>query len=136
MIPLSETEQREMAKGNFAVSFSVHKYNSYIQGRTITLQEAAKCVVYQSKWAASRELILNGEKLAIDVQVLSEIDVKGMGKFVVVSVATDQTQFQCQFIVSESETNWFFFDYGLARVAASAEIGQGLSGTATIAEHQ
>jgi hypothetical protein len=135
MTPLSEIETRELNKGNFAVSFSVHKYNSYIKDRTITLAEAAKCVVYQSKWAASHELMMKGEKLVIDVKVLSETDVTGMGKFIVVSIKSKDEQFHSQFIVTESETNWFFFDYGLASVVKSIEVNQGLPGTASIAKY-
>jgi hypothetical protein len=45
MTPLSEIERLALSKGNYALNFAVHKHNSYITDRTITLEEAACAVI-------------------------------------------------------------------------------------------
>lgn len=125
MIPLYEVEQSELAKGNRALTFSVHKYNSDIQGRTITVAEAARCVVWQSKWAASHELVTlpSTKKIDVAVTVLSEVHVDGLGLLIEVEIGEiDTTPCRHQFIVSESGSHWFFFDYSLARISKTIEV--------------
>ena len=138
MTPLCAVENQELRNGNYAVKFAVHKHNSYIPDRTITLEEAAKCVVYQSKWAASHNIVdlKSKEKLIIDVRLLSVIEVDGMGKFVVVvGIDFSGKEHQAQFIVTESKSPWFFLNYALTNLAKTIEVGQGKTHTASIAKY-
>lgn len=124
MIPLSEIEMQAISQGNFALKFAVHKHNSYITDRTITLEEAARCVVYQTKWAASHSILHSRtkEQLIIDVAISSETEIKGVGRFVIVDISSSGNSFQSQFIVTESSTHWFFLDYGLVNSVKSFEV--------------
>ncbi len=137
MTPLSEIERQALSKGNYALKFAVHKNNSYITDRTITLEEAARCVVYQTKWAASHSIVNSGtkEQLLIDVAINSETEIKGMGRFVIVDVSTVSDKLQSQFIVTESRSHWFFLDYGLVNAVKTIEVGQGNTPTASIAKY-
>ena len=137
MTPLSTVEHQELDKGNYAVKFSVHKHNSYITDRTITLEEATRCVVYQTKWAASHEIVAlsTNETLMIEVNVLSAKEIEGMGKFVVVGIDVSGKKHKSQFIVTESKSHWFFLDYGLADSVKSIEVEQGNTPTAAIAKY-
>jgi hypothetical protein len=137
MIPLNEIERQQLSQGNYTLKFAVHKHNPYIADRTITLEEAARCVVYQTKWAASHSIVYSGtkEQLMIDVAINSETEIKGMGRFVIVDVSTFANKFQSQFIVTESRSHWFFLDYGLVNVAKPIEVGQGNTPTVSIAKY-
>lgn len=137
MTPLCAVERQELENGNYAVKFAVHKHNSYIPDRTITLEEAAKCVVYQSKWAASHNIVdlKTKETLMIDVKLLCVTEIERMGKFVVVGINVSGKEHQSQFIVTESKSHWFFLNYGLANVAKTIEVGQGNTPTASIAKY-
>ena len=136
MTPLSKLINDEMQKNNFALKFSIHKYNSYISGRTITIEEAAKCVVLQSKWAASHELVSlpDMRKLDVDVKLVSELAIDGLGILVGIEIdeAGEHTYIH-QFIVTDSESHWYFFDYTVASVTKDIEIGQGK--TASVAKY-
>lgn len=136
MTPLSKIEQEEMAKGNFALTFSVHKYNSYIEGRTLNVEEAARCVVLQSKWAASHELVSlpDTKQLEVDVKIITELDVAELGLLVNIEITELGVKpYRQQFIVNESESHWYFFDYSVASVSKNIEVGQGK--TAVVAKY-
>jgi len=136
MTPLSELESAEMQKHNFALKFSVHKYNSYINDRTITIEEAARCVVLQSKWASSHELVNlpTLEKLDVKVSLISETQVEGLGVFATIEIVeAEQAPYKQQFIVTESSSHWFFLDYSVASVTRPIEVGQG--STASVAKY-
>jgi len=137
MTPLCTHESEQVQKGNYALKYSVHKYNSYISGRTITLEEAARCVVFQTKWAVSHEQIDLKTKcrLNIDVSILSETEVEGMGKYLVVLVNDLGKEHQCHFIVTESRSHWFFLNYGLLRAIKPIDVGQGNTANASIAKY-
>ena len=137
MIPLSDIQRQELSKGNFALKFAVHKHNSYITDRTITLEEAARCVVYQTKWAASHNVVHSRtkEQLVIYVGINSETEIKGVGRFVIVDISSSGNNYQSQFIVTESRSHWFFLDYGLVNAVKTIEVGQGNTPTASIARY-
>ncbi|GGB53694.1 hypothetical protein GCM10011607_12840 [Shewanella inventionis] len=137
MTPLCAHESEQINKGNYALKYSVHKYNAYISGRTITLSEAARCVVYQTKWAASHEQVelKNNCKLNIDVTILSETDVEGMGKYVVVLVKYSDKEHQCHFIVTESPSHWFFLNYGLLSIIKPFDVDKVNPTTTSIARY-
>jgi hypothetical protein len=136
MTPLGKIESERINSNNFLFKFSVHKHNSYIPYRAITLEEAARCVVLQSKWASTHELVsLPGhEKLDVNVTLISELLVEGLGIFATIEIQeVNEQPCRQQFIVTESESHWYFLDYSLASVVKDIEVGQGA--TATVAQY-
>jgi hypothetical protein len=136
MTPLSVIQNEEMLKGNFALMFSVHKRNSYIPDRNITIEEAAKCVILQSKWASSHELVSlpTTQKLDIKIKSITECNINGLGVLITIEIdEKGEPPYHNQFLVTESESHWYLFDYSVASVTRPREIGQGK--TATIAKY-
>lgn len=119
MIPISKRQSLEQANENALISYSLHKYNAYITGRSITMEEAAKCVIYQSKWAASHDVVDINTKTAlqIEVQILSSTHAPGVGTVLSVCAASGDEKVVYSFLVTDSESHWFFLDLTMAPVA-------------------
>lgn len=122
--PLCVEQQRSIDQNNYVLNFAVRKINPYVVGRAITIPEAIYCVVCQSRWATSHEVLsksLGGSK-DISIDVLFGQSITGIGKFVKVKVMKNDRSHHCDFLVSESDTHWFVKDLNLINVAPVKEL--------------
>ncbi|QIR16390.1 hypothetical protein [Shewanella aestuarii] len=131
MTPLSEMQREAISQGNFALKFAVHKYNSYMPGHILSIEEAAKCVVLQSKWAVSHDI--NGFE-NVKVNLLSHEIVTGLGIFITIIISeVENKPYQQSFIVTESESHWFLFDHTLSTLTKPKDV---INGKPIIAKYQ
>lgn len=120
-VPLWEAQRKLHKEGEQAIRFSVHKYNAYNKGRKTTLEEAVRCLAFQSRFASTHSFVESKTKEPIHLQIdiASSTDVPMLGTFLSVYISDGKEKFLSQFIVDESESHYFFLDFSL--VAAKAK---------------
>lgn len=123
-IPLHNAHLNALKNNCLSLKFSVHKRNSYIKDRTITLEEALRCVIFQNKWASSHDVLRGRTKEVINasVSIVSLIDLNDSGQFVEVDINTSSDTSRQQFIVTQSDTHWVFQDLTLLSCTPCQEI--------------
>lgn len=123
-IPLHDAHLIALKNNCLSLKFSVHKRNSYIKGRTITLEEALRCVIFQNKWASSHDVLRGSTKEVINasVSIVSLIDLNDSGQFVEVDIRTPSDTSRQQFIVTQSDTHWLLQDLSLLSCTPCREI--------------
>ena len=136
-LPLHEVQETCLNNGKYALKFSVPKHNSYIADRTITMEEATKCVLLQNRWATSHEIttLANKKRYSIDVTIETISDLGTQGKLLTASVKSGNDEHQVQFIVTESRSHWFFVDLALLGLTPVTELGSQSKPTAVVASY-
>lgn len=123
-LPINIARRKAIENNQFAQKYAVHKRNSYIKDRTITLEEALRCVILQSKWASSHKIgyVNTEDAINVSIAVTQNIDLTDSGQFVCTEINTDSEKYTERFIVTESETHWYIQDMALLSCSSFIEI--------------
>lgn len=117
-VPFFEQQRLLLEEGEALNEFAVPKFNSYRSEEEHSLEDALKCLFYQSRFAASHQL-LDSNKLPIEIELTIEESEKiSIGTYLVVRVKHADEFNNLSFIVNESESHYFFFDLSMACAVA------------------
>ncbi|EBO0058356.1 MULTISPECIES: hypothetical protein [Gammaproteobacteria] len=121
-VPLWEAQRMLHKEGEQAIRFSVHKYNPYNKGRKTTLEEAVRCLAFQSRFAGTHSFVDSETKepMHLQIDIASKTDVPMLGMFLSVYISDGKEKYLSQFIVSESKSHYFFLDFSLAAAKAKS----------------
>ncbi|MBB1388742.1 hypothetical protein H5185_04800 [Shewanella sp. SG44-6] len=119
-VPLWEVQRKLHAEGEQAIRFSVHKFNGYNSGKETTLEEAVRCMAFQSRFAATHSFVESktNEPLDLRIEIANQTTVPMLGEFLSVYISNGNERYLSQFIVTESKSHYFFLDFSMAAAKA------------------
>lgn len=121
-VPLWKIQRKLHEEGEQAISFAVHKYNPYNCGKKTTLEEAVRCLAFQSRFAASHSFVDSKtyERIELQIEIANQTAVPMVGDVLSVYIASGDEKYLSQFIVTESESHYFFLDFSMAKAKAKS----------------
>lgn len=119
-VPFFEQQRLLLEEGEALNEFAVPKFNSYRPEEEHSLEDALQCLFYQSRFAASHQLLdSNNDPFEIELTIKESIETSA-GTCLVVLVKHNETINGLTFIVNDSESHYFFFDLSTSMAVAKS----------------
>lgn len=119
-VPFFDQQKRLLERGQVLNEFAVPKFNSYRPDEEHTLEEALKCLFYQSRFASSHQMLDSNNAPSEIELTIKECMETSAGTYLVVQVKHNETINGLTFIVNDSESHYFFFDLSTSMAVAKS----------------